>query len=48
MGVTIYTLVWLELEIRAFCGAIYKKIQSKSSMRVDPFSMRVDLCKERF
>ena len=29
------------LEIHAFCGAIYKKIQAKSSMRVDPFSMRV-------
>ena len=46
VGVTIYTLVRLELEIHAFCGAIYKKIQSKSSMRADPFSMRVDLHKE--
>ena len=34
MGATIYTLVRLELEICAFCRAIYK-IQSKSSMRAD-------------
>ena len=32
---TVYTLVWLELEICAFHGVIYMKIQSKSSMRVD-------------
>ena len=30
-----------ELEICAFCGAIDTRIQSKSSMRADPFSMRV-------
>ena len=24
VGATIYTLVWLELEICAFCGAIYE------------------------
>ena len=36
----------LVLEIHVFCGVTYKKIQSKSSMRVDPFTMRVDLHKE--
>ena len=46
VAVTIYTLVQLELEIRAFHRAIYTRIQSKSSMRVDPFSMRADLDKE--
>ena len=46
VGATIYTLVQLELEIHAFHGVIYKKIQSKSSMRADPFSIRVDLHKE--
>ena len=46
VGVTVYTLVQLELEICAFRRAIYTKIQSKSSMRADPFSMRVDLHKE--
>ena len=46
VGATIYTLVRLELEIRAFHGVIHTKIQSKSSMRVDPFSMKVDLHKE--
>ena len=46
VGATVYTLVWLELEIRAFCGVVYMKVQSKSSMRADPFSMRVDLHKE--
>ena len=46
VGATVYTLVRLDLEIHAFCGVIYKKIQSKSSMRADPFSMRVDLHKE--
>ena len=46
MGATIYTLVWLELEICAFQGVIHMKVQSKSSMRADPFSMRVDLQKE--
>ena len=47
VGVTVYTLVWLELEIHVFCGAIYTRMQSKSSMRADPFSMRVNLHKER-
>ena len=46
VGVTVYTLVWLELEICVFHGAIYTRIQSKSSMRPDPFSMRADLHKE--
>ena len=27
VGVTVYTLVWLELEIRAFHGAIYKTVK---------------------
>ena len=35
VGATIYTLVWFELEICAFSGAIYTRIQSKSSMRAD-------------
>ena len=29
VGATVYTLVRLELEIHAFCGVIYTKIQSK-------------------
>ena len=44
VGATVYTLVQFELEIHAFCGAIYMRIQS--SMRADLFSMRVDLHKE--
>ena len=36
----------LLLEIHVFHGAIYKKIQAKSSMRAVSFSMRVDLHKE--
>ena len=38
---TFGTSQWLQLEICAFRRVIYKKIQAKSSMRVDPFSIRV-------
>ena len=46
VGVTVYTLVRLELEICAFRAAINMRIQSKSSMRAVPFSMMVGLHKE--